>query len=163
MTPKEERAYELRLSGKTFKEIARELKYADASGAYQAYQRAREVVSLENLGEWRLLELERLNVLQASLWDKAMEAHIPTINALLRIFDLRAKLIGLYSPEKHEIKTQQVPAPDLNDYINEMSEMIDFGEKYCKEKGITTSWIERGISKAENESRIWDLNARSDD
>ena len=76
MTPKEQRAYELRLSGKTFKEIAKELKYADASGAYQAYQRAREVVSLDNLGEWRLLELERLNVIQSALWEKAMEGHI---------------------------------------------------------------------------------------
>ena len=67
MTPKEQRAYELRLSGKTFKEMAGELQYADASGAFQAYQRAREMVSLENLGEWRLLELERLNVIQTAL------------------------------------------------------------------------------------------------
>ena len=153
MTPKEQRAYELRLSGKTFKEIAKELKYADASGAYQAYQRAREVVSLENLGEWRLLELERLNVIQSALWDKAMEGNIPTINALLRVFDLRAKLIGLYSPEKHQIAYEE-PDYDLKESVKEMTEMIDLGVKYAEEHGIETAFIKR---KKERESRrSWD-------
>ena len=149
MTPKEQRAYELRLSGKTFKEIAKELKYADASGAYQAYQRAREVVSLENLGEWRLLELERLNVVQSALWDKAMEGHIPTINALLRVFDLRAKLIGLYSPEKHQIAYEE-PGYDLKESVKDITEMIDLGVKYAEEHGIETAFT---IRKKEKESR----------
>ena len=146
MTPKEQRAYELRLSGKTFKEIAKELKYADASGAYQAYQRAREVVSLENLGEWRLLELERLNVIQSALWDKAMEGNIPTINALLRVFDLRAKLIGLYSPEKHQIAYEE-PDYDLKESVRDMSEMIDLGVKYAEERGIETAFTKRKKEK----------------
>ena len=149
MTPKEQRAYELRLSGKTFKEIAKELKYADASGAYQAYQRAREIVSLENLGEWRLLELERLNVIQSALWDKAMEGNIPTINALLRVFDLRAKLIGLYSPEKHQIAYEE-PGYDLKESVKEMTEMIDLGVKYAEEHGLETPFIKR---KKEKESK----------
>lgn len=149
MTPKEQRAYELRLSGKTFKEIAKELKYADASGAYQAYQRAREVVSLENLGEWRLLELERLNVVQSALWDKAMEGNIPTINALLRVFDLRAKLIGLYSPEKHQIAYEE-PGYDLKESVKDITEMIDLGVKYAEEHGIETAFTTR---KKEKESR----------
>jgi len=153
MTPKEQRAYELRLSGKTFKEIAKELKYADASGAYQAYQRAREVVSLENLGEWRLLELERLNVIQSALWDKAMEGNIPTINALLRVFDLRAKLIGLYSPEKHQVVYEETDY-DLKESVRDMSEMIDLGVKYAEEHGIETAFIKR---KKEKESqRPWE-------
>ena len=153
MTPKEQRAYELRLSGKTFKEIAKELKYADASGAYQAYQRAREVVSLDNLGEWRLLELERLNVIQSALWDKAMEGNIPTINALLRVFDLRAKLIGLYSPEKHQVDYEE-PDYDLKESVRDMSEMIDLGVKYAEEHGIETAFTKR---KKERESqRPWD-------
>ena len=149
MTPKEQRAYELRLSGKTFKEIAKELKYADASGAYHAYQRAREVVSLENLGEWRLLELERLNVIQSALWDKAMEGNIPTINALLRVFDLRAKLIGLYSPEKHQIAYEE-PDYDLKESVKDITEMIDLGVKYAEEHGIETAFT---IRKKEKESR----------
>ena len=153
MTPKEQRAYELRLSGKTFKEIAHELKYADASGAYQAYQRAREVVSLENLGEWRLLEFERLNVIQSALWDKAMEGNIPTINALLRVFDLRAKLIGLYSPEKHQIAYEE-PDYDLKESVRDMSEMIDLGVKYAEEHGIETAFTKR--KKEKENQKPWE-------
>ena len=134
MTPKEQRAYELRLSGKTFKEIARELKYADPSGAYQAYLRAREVVSLENIGEWRLLELERLNAVQSALWEEALSGHIPSINALLRIFDLRAKLIGLYSPERHEV-VSSTESRDLDSAIDHLSKLIDLGIKYSEELG----------------------------
>ena len=153
MTPKEQRADELRLSGKTFKEIAKELKYADASGAYQAYQRAREVVSLDNLGEWRLLELERLNVIQSALWEKAMEGHIPTINALLRVFDLRAKLIGLYSPEKHQVAYEE-PDYDLKESVRDMSEMIDLGVKYAEEHGIETAFTRR--QKEKESQKPWD-------
>jgi hypothetical protein len=156
MTPKEQRAYELRLSGKTFKEIAKELSYSDPSGAYQAYQRAREIVSLENLGEWRLLELERLNVVQSALWEKAMEGHIPTINALLKVFDLRAKLIGLYAPEKHEVQYDQMDS-DLNESIKDIHEMIDLGIKYAEEKGISTNFMARKSSK-KNDWRNMDLD-----
>jgi hypothetical protein len=134
MTPKEQRAYELRLSGKTFKEIARELKYADASGAYQAYLRAREIVSTDNIGEWRLLELERLSAVQSALWEAAISGHIPSINALLRIFDLRAKLIGLYSPERHEV-VSSTESRDLDSVIDHLSKLIDLGIKYSEELG----------------------------
>jgi hypothetical protein len=142
MTNNEQRAYEMRLSGKSFKEIAKELKYADASGAYHAYQRAREVVSVENLGEWRLLELERLNVVQGALWENVLNGHIPSVNALLKVFDLRAKLIGLYSPEKYQV-THQEPDYDLNQSVKDMSEMIDLGIKYAEEHGIETAYTKR--------------------
>jgi hypothetical protein len=152
MTPKEQRAYELRLSGKTFKEIAKELKYADASGAYQAYQRAREVVSLDNLGEWRLLELERLNAIQEALWKNALEGHIPSVNALIRVFDLRAKLIGLYSPEKHQV-TYEEPNYDLKQSVADMGEMIDLGVKYAEEHGIETNFTKR--KKEKDQQKPW--------
>lgn len=142
MRSKEQRAYELRLSGKSFKEIAAILKYADASGAYQAYQRARDVLSLENLAEWRLLELERLSGLQTAIWDKAMEGHVPTVNALLKIFDIRARLLGLFAPEKLQVQTQSENV-SINDAVSEMTEMIEYGVKYCKENGIETDYLRR--------------------
>jgi len=147
MTPKEQRAYELRLSGKTFKDIAKELKYSDASGAYQAYQRAREVVSLDNLGEWRLLELERLNAVQNALWEFALEGHIPSINALIRVFDLRAKLIGLYAPEKIEVQNPDYNSGELDLAVKNMKEMIDLGIKYAEEHGIETDYLDRKKGK----------------
>ena len=114
MNRKDQKAYEQRLAGLSFKDIAKRLGYADASGAFQAYQRAREVIALDNLPEWRLLELERLDALQKVLWEKVLEGHLPSINALLRVFDLRAKLIGLYQPEKVQMGVSINQAEDLS-------------------------------------------------
>ena len=142
MTPKEERAYELRLAGKTFKVIAKELGYSDPSGAYQAFQRAREIVSLENLSEWRLLELYRLDALQNSLWDKALEGNISAVNAVLKVFDLRARLIGLYAPEKHEINTEPIWG-EVDEAVQELTKILDLGVKYAKELGIENKYVNR--------------------
>ena len=148
MTPKEERAYELRLAGKTFKVIAKELGYSDPSGAYQAFQRAREIVSLENLSEWRLLELYRLDALQNSLWDKALEGNISAVNAVLKVFDLRARLIGLYAPEKHEINTEPIWG-EVDEAVQELTEIIDLGVKYAEELGIENKYVNRKNPEAD--------------
>ncbi len=142
MTPKEQRAYELRLAGKTFKVIAKELGYSDPSGAYQAFQRAREIVSLENLSEWRILELYRLDALQNSLWDKALEGNISAVNAVLKVFDLRARLIGLYAPEKHETNTEPSWS-EVDQAVKELTEIIDLGIKYAEELGIENKYLNR--------------------
>ncbi len=69
--------------------------------------------------------------------------------ALLRVFDLRAKLIGLYSPEKHQIAYEE-PDYDLKESVKDITEMIDLGVKYAEEHGIETAFTTR---KKENESR----------
>lgn len=143
MTPKEQRTYEMRLSGMTFKQIAKELKYADPSGAYQAYQRAREIVSLENLSEWRLLELERLNALQGAIWGKALEGNLSCINAVLKISDLRARIIGLYAPDKIQVGRDDLQSEDLEEAVRQMTEMVDLGKKYAEEHGITTAYLQK--------------------
>ena len=145
MNRKDQKAYELRLAGLSFKEIAKRLGYADASGAYQAYQRAREVIALDNLPEWRLLELERLDALQKVLWEKVLEGHLPSINALLRVFDLRAKLIGLYQPEKVQlgVAVNQQEEPSVEEAVREMQSIMEYGFKYAIENGIDEPWVHR--------------------
>lgn len=146
MTPKEERAYQLRLSGKTFKEIAQELNYADPSGAFLAYQRAQAIVSLENLTDWRNLELYRLDALHHSLWYRALGGDIRSVNALLKIFDIRAKLIGLYAPHKIEIEAQS-DEPDVGEAVREMAEIINYGILYVQERGIENDYTRRKAIK----------------
>ena len=94
-----------------------------------------------------------MNVIQSALWEKAMEGHIPTINALLRVFDLRAKLIGLYSPEKHQVAYEE-PDYDLKESVRDMSEMIDLGVKYAEEHGIETAFTRR--QKEKESQKPWD-------
>ena len=145
MNNRDQQAFEMRLAGETFKSIAKKLKYADASGAYQAYQRAREVISLENLTEWRLLELERLDALQRILWEKILEGSMISISQLLKVFDLRAKLIGLYQPERVQIGAtiRKDEDNDLNEAVAEMERIMNFGMLYAIEHGIDEPWVSR--------------------
>jgi hypothetical protein len=46
----------------------------------------------------RVLELARLEAAQAALWPRAMQGHVPSVKALLRILDLECRLQGLYEP-----------------------------------------------------------------
>jgi len=46
----------------------------------------------------RVLELARLEAAHAALWPRAMQGHVPSVTALLRILDLKGRLQGLYEP-----------------------------------------------------------------
>ena len=48
----------------------------------------------------RELENQRLDELQASLWDKALAGVLPAADRILRIMERRAKLNGLDAPQK---------------------------------------------------------------
>ena len=48
--------------------------------------------------QMRHLELARLEAAHAALWPRAMQGHVPSVAALLRILDLECRLQGLYEP-----------------------------------------------------------------
>jgi hypothetical protein len=45
--------------------------------------------------ELRVLELERLDRLQASMWDAALEGDIPAVDRVLKVIAARVRLLGL--------------------------------------------------------------------
>lgn len=51
-------------------------------------------------------ELASLEEMQRSLWDKAVEGHLQTVDRVLKIMEHRAKLLGLYAPEQHRVVGQ---------------------------------------------------------
>jgi len=96
------RCLELRKAGKTYTEIGAEIGIT-ASGAYRAV--AREMQRLAETArdtavQVRDLELDRLDALQAASWGKAMDGDATATNAILRIMERRARLLGLDAPEK---------------------------------------------------------------
>jgi len=48
--------------------------------------------------QMRHLELARLEAAHAALWPRAMQGHVPSVAAVLRILDLQCRLQGLYQP-----------------------------------------------------------------
>ena len=101
----ETRATELRLAGKSFRTIARELN-CTPSGAHGAVSRALDRTLLsttEHAAHLRDIELARLDAMLAGLWDRATTGDVPSVVAALRIGERRARLLGLDAPERREL------------------------------------------------------------
>ena len=63
--------------------------------AYNAITHALESRQADSVDHLRRLEFDRLDALHASLWPQAMTGHVPSVLALLRVIDLRTRLMGL--------------------------------------------------------------------
>jgi hypothetical protein len=118
-------AIRLRVRGKTIREIATELgisvalAHRDVRTAMAATAKEAE----ENVAEQRGLELSRLEraleVVESVLTgapdaDNGDELSLKALDRLVKIQEQRAKLLGLYAPEKREVKMASVGLDDLD-------------------------------------------------
>ncbi|WP_435199553.1 hypothetical protein [Janibacter sp. GS2] len=94
---KENQVVALRLEGKDFDAIAREVGYRDRSGAWKAYQKAltRREIATETHEDERRLELARLDELQASIFQAAQRGDLAAHDRVLKIMKHRDRLRGL--------------------------------------------------------------------
>lgn len=88
-------ALKLRREGKTYAEIATELKFNDKAAAHKAIMSELERAVKEPTEAVMALELERCDALIAAAWPDAMAGDPKAIHAILRVMDRRAKLLGL--------------------------------------------------------------------
>lgn len=97
-----ERALDLRAEGFTFQEIAAKLELSKTR-AYELVREALDEIREENnirAANLRDLELRRLDKIQSALWDNRSKPDVA--NALIRLSQRRADLLGLDSPKKIE-------------------------------------------------------------
>lgn len=97
---REAEVLKLRRAGLTFDMIAKRVGYADASGAHLAYERACKRIVYAEVEQVRKEEQDRLDIAQAAVWAGVLQGDIPSITALIRIMDRRAKLLGLDMPTR---------------------------------------------------------------
>jgi ATP-dependent Clp protease ATP-binding subunit ClpA len=97
---KQRQALELRLKGLNFSEIAKELGYKGADGAWKAVQEAMRKTIQEPADEVRKQEIERLDRMQKALWDRVVGGELEAYPVMLKLFERRAKLLGLDAPAK---------------------------------------------------------------
>jgi len=103
---RERRGLALRLEGKTYQQIARELGMSEA-GAYKAVLRALTRLNekiAEQADEVRRLELERLDRLLLGLWPQAARGNQGAVDRVLRIMERRARLLGLDAPNALDLR-----------------------------------------------------------
>jgi hypothetical protein len=104
---REQQILEMRLAGRTFRQIADALGYKTVSGAYSALQRALARTIQEPADAVRRLEVERLDRMIELLW---ADAHDPAARpgARLFIFDrilaVMDRYLGLDAPQKVDVQ-----------------------------------------------------------
>jgi len=97
-------ALRLRMGGASFDDIARQLGYRSASGAYDAVQRCLRDVPKHDAEAYRSLNLERLNRLFLALFPDAITSATPLADRQRAAAECRAiiaeinKLVGAYAP-----------------------------------------------------------------
>jgi hypothetical protein len=92
---REKQALELRRARATYTDIATQLGYASASGAYEAVHRAIRRHSQGSVEEYRREELDMLDRLHRGHWADAVKGDDKAARVILAIAERRAKLLGL--------------------------------------------------------------------
>lgn len=89
------RAIELKAQGLTYQQVADELGYANRGSVHFIVQKGLAKREAESIDALRHVEEQRLDALQHAVWTRAMEGHLPSVEAALRILKARMRLLGL--------------------------------------------------------------------
>lgn len=127
---KDRQALELRKAGASYEVIAKQLGYADSSGAYKSVKRSMQSIIAEPTEELRSVEYERLNQMLLILWERVQQGELGAIDRALSIMDRISKMYGLDSPRKTEVTqniTQGVMIVDgtKDEYLSAIRNEID--------------------------------------
>ncbi len=125
LADKERKVLELRLLGLNWDAIAQSVGYASRAGAWKAYQRALERTIQEPADEVRQQELERLNRMMSPHIRNALNGDVQATTTVLRIMDMRAKLLGLFAPTKIEAEvTQYQGGGDIDREVARLAQIL---------------------------------------
>ena len=122
---KEAKVLELRRGGLTFDLIAQRLGYASASGAYKAYQNACNRIVYDDVVETRRVEMDRLDIAQAAIWGNVVQGEVPSVIALIRIMERRAKLLGLDMPTRTQIEVNVYEQDAIDAEVKRLVALLD--------------------------------------
>lgn len=103
------RALELVGQGMSYDEIAQAVGYSHRGSAHKAVFKALDEREVQGVDSLRQMEVDRLDTLQQGLWGRAVEGDLAAVNAVLKIIDLRCRLLGLY-PSKTRWAKNDGPA-----------------------------------------------------
>lgn len=115
------RAYQLRASGTPWWDIAEQLGVSEGQAARLIAEKIAAAARLVDEGAKRhllALEVERLDLLQQSLWDRALGGDIRAVDSVLRIITTRAKILGLENATTSTVTNNTiVVAGNTDEYI----------------------------------------------
>lgn len=104
----------LRLAGMSFEDIARQVGYADKSGAKRAFDAASERWVVESVEQQRQVQSDRLDRLLFPAFQRVVDGDLSLIDTCLRIERRRAELWGLDAPKRAEVTGQDGGAIEID-------------------------------------------------
>ncbi len=124
---RENKVLELRSQSFTWRAIADAVGYASGAGALKAYMRAIKRQQQEPVEAALFMELTRLDELQSTYWEPAVQGNMRAGEFVLRIMDRRAKFLGLDAPTKiqAEVVSYEGGAGSLDAEVDRIARIID--------------------------------------
>jgi hypothetical protein len=124
LVEKETTIIELRQEGYVWREIATMVDMSIA-GVVKAYKRALTRHPVAAIEEHRELELDRLDNLQRTYWQPAVNGNLRAADFVLRVIDKRAKLLGLDAPLKVQAEVVTYDGSDLDREVERVARIIE--------------------------------------
>jgi hypothetical protein len=122
---KETEVVKLRRGGLTWDMIAERIGYNSPASAHAAYQRASARIVQDDIEAIRKIETERLDMAQSAIWNKVLQGEIPAVQALIRIQERRAKLLGLDQPFKQQIEVTTYDGNTIDAEVARLVHILD--------------------------------------
>ncbi len=99
-------ALELRKRGGSFDNIAATMGISKSTAHNLVHKAIDQLktTTLKKAEELKVLDLERLDSMLVGIYPKATAGDAKAINAVIKLMDQRAKLLGLYAPTKSEVQ-----------------------------------------------------------
>lgn len=88
-------AVRLLREGQTYQQVADTLGYANKGTVHRLVRKALVAHEVDEVDSYRHTELERLDALQAALWDQALAGDVRASEQCLRIVQTRVRLLAL--------------------------------------------------------------------
>ena len=124
LVDKERRVLELRRTGMTYVEIAKQVGYNGPGAAWKACQRALTKTLQEPAEAVRHFELERLDAFLTYLWQKIERGDTRAIDTALRVMDRRAKYLGIDAPVKAQVEVTTYDGDSVDAEIQRLVELL---------------------------------------
>jgi hypothetical protein len=142
---RETQVLELRSKGWTWQRIADATGYANASAAYNAFDKAIKRTMQPASDEVRTLELERLDRFLSYLWSAIESGDPAAIDRGLKIMDRRAKYLGLDAPVKQQVEiTTYEGGSDIDREIERLVSLLEANNSAASNLDEATSETQPG-------------------
>lgn len=124
-------ALEMRRAGQDLESIARRFGYATVYACKQDLNRAFTEVLKTPTEEARALDILRVDRMILSIWGDARDGSVSAIDRVIKLIDMRAKLLGTYAP----VQVEQVTLDAVEQEIKRLESELPAAAKRAIRRG----------------------------